>query len=159
MAHLVIAAVTLLASSHFCRGDVTLGLNFAELGGGSQNSWPFSDVFRHAGQFNAVRRGASGWLWDRNDRIILDAATGLPAAVNYTAGGTSLNAAQAFVASTLPFTNYGPSQTVPTYLPGTHVLLWREWAALGGGEARVPNPVSLRAQRATRRSSCGATRT
>ena len=130
LAQLAIATISLTSFLQRCHGDVTLGLNFAELSGGSQNSWPFSDIFRHAGPFTAVRRAAGSWVWDRNNRIILDSLTGFPTAVDFTAGGTSLSAGQAFVASTLPFLNYAPSQAIPAYLPGPHVLLWREWAVL-----------------------------
>ena len=131
MARLLPLALALISYPQFGRGDVTLGLNFAELGGGSQNSWPFSDIFRHAGPFNVVRRITNGWAWDHNNLIILDPLTGYPTGVNYAAGGTALHGGQAFIASTLPFTNYAPSQTIPTYLPGTYVLLWRE--CVGGG--------------------------
>lgn len=126
LAPLAVAAIALTSSSQLCSADVTLGLNFAELSGGSQNSWPFSDIFRHAGPFTAVRRAAGSWVWDRDNRIILDPLTRFPTGVDFTAGGTSLSAGQAFVASTLPFLNYAPSQTIPAYLPGPHVLLWRE---------------------------------
>ena len=107
-------------------GDVTVGLNLAELSGGSQNAWPFSDVFRHASQFTTVRSSGLSWLWDAYNRVNFDSITGFPVAVNYTVGGSNLNAGLAFVGSTLPFTNYAPSETVPTYLPGTYVLLWGE---------------------------------
>jgi hypothetical protein len=97
-----------------------VGVNLAELSGGSQNTWPYTDLFQHSTQFSARTRT---FPWDNGNRVLYS-RQGLPVAVNFTAGGTAASGAHAFVGSVTPTINYSPSQTIPSYLPGTYVLLW-----------------------------------
>lgn len=118
MTPLLTFIVFLTASIFPSAADV--GVNLAEISGGSQNSWPFSDLFRHATQFSAR---TLTYPWDQGNRVIYSQA-GYPVAVNFSVGGTAAVGAHAFVGSTISTINYSPAQTVPGYLPGLYVLLW-----------------------------------
>lgn len=118
-----ILAITLLALGAIFPSAADVGVNLAEIAGGSQNSWPFSDLFRHATQFSAR---TLTYPWDQGNRVIYSPA-GYPVAVNFSVGGTAAGGAHAFIGSTIPTINYSPSQTVPGYLPGQYVLLWGTW--------------------------------
>ncbi len=119
MAFHLLIFIALVVSAFFPTAAY-IGVNMAELVGGSQNTWAYTDLLQHATQFSARTRT---YAWDQGNRVIYS-PLGFPVGVNFSVGGTVNNGAHAFVGSTLPTINYSPSQTLPGYLPGVYVLLW-----------------------------------